>query len=116
MRSCAAREFMRERGERGGERLRSQEDERPLTHRIPPNPLLRYVINTTNYKFGGVSICRVPKKELSSDQQGSEIQDPNTGCQGESRSQETALREPHCNDQAATTGEAHSPPPPPPLL
>ena len=41
-----------------------------------------YVVNTTNYKFGGVSICRVPKKQLSRDQQGEEIQDPNSGCLG----------------------------------
>jgi bud site selection protein 31 len=39
-----------------------------------------YVINTTNYKFGGVSICRVPRKEMGED--AAPIQDPNTGCQG----------------------------------
>jgi len=38
-----------------------------------------YVINPRNYKFGTVSICRVPKQFLSS---GTEIEDPVTGCRG----------------------------------
>jgi bud site selection protein 31 len=38
-----------------------------------------YVINPRNYKFGTVSICRVPKKGLSV---GQEIEDPTTGCRG----------------------------------
>ena len=38
-----------------------------------------YVINPTNYKFGGVSICRVPK---SGRREKGEIQDPNSGCTG----------------------------------
>jgi len=38
-----------------------------------------YVINPRNYKFGTVSICRVPKQSLAP---GTEIQDPTTGCLG----------------------------------
>ncbi|GMH58456.1 hypothetical protein TrLO_g7390 [Triparma laevis f. longispina] len=38
-----------------------------------------YVITPSNYKFGGVSICRVPKGER---REKGEIQDPNTGCTG----------------------------------
>lgn len=38
-----------------------------------------YVINPRNYKFGTVSICRVPKQFLAA---GSEIEDPVTGCRG----------------------------------
>ncbi|GMH94925.1 hypothetical protein TrST_g7774 [Triparma strigata] len=38
-----------------------------------------YVITPSNYKFGGVSICRVPKSER---REKGEIQDPNTGCTG----------------------------------
>lgn len=38
-----------------------------------------YVINPRNYKFGTVSICRVPKQSLAP---GTEIQDPTTGCIG----------------------------------
>ncbi len=38
-----------------------------------------YVINPRNYKFGTVSICRVPKQSLA---QGTEIEDPTTGCRG----------------------------------
>lgn len=38
-----------------------------------------YVINPRNYKFGTVSICRVPKHCLAP---GTEIEDPMTGCRG----------------------------------
>lgn len=38
-----------------------------------------YVINPRNYKFGTVSICRVPKQYLAP---GTEIEDPTTGCRG----------------------------------
>ena len=38
-----------------------------------------YAINPRNYKFGTVSICRVPKHSLPS---GTEIEDPTTGCRG----------------------------------
>lgn len=38
-----------------------------------------YVINPRNYKFGTVSICRVPKSCLAA---GTEIEDPMTGCRG----------------------------------
>lgn len=38
-----------------------------------------YVINPRNYKFGTVSICRVPKQSLAP---GTEIEDPMTGCRG----------------------------------
>lgn len=38
-----------------------------------------YVINPKNYKFGTVSICRVPKQFLAA---GAEIEDPVTGCRG----------------------------------
>lgn len=38
-----------------------------------------YVINPRNYKFGTVSICRVPKQFLAP---GTEIEDPITGCRG----------------------------------
>jgi bud site selection protein 31 len=38
-----------------------------------------YVINPRNYKFGTVSICRVPKQFLAP---GTEIEDPVTGCRG----------------------------------
>lgn len=38
-----------------------------------------YVINTKNYKFGTVSICRVPKQCLSAD---TVVEDVNTGCRG----------------------------------
>lgn len=38
-----------------------------------------YVINPRNYKFGTVSICRVPKHCLA---EGSNIEDPTTGCRG----------------------------------
>lgn len=38
-----------------------------------------YVINPLNYKFGTVSICRVPKQFLAP---GTEIEDPVTGCRG----------------------------------
>lgn len=38
-----------------------------------------YVINPKNYKFGTVSICRVPKQCLAP---GTEIEDPTTGCRG----------------------------------
>jgi len=38
-----------------------------------------YSINPRNYKFGTVSICRVPKMNLPP---GQEIEDPNTGCRG----------------------------------
>eukprot|EP01038_Epipyxis_sp_PR26KG_P006970 gene6970-9529_t len=38
-----------------------------------------YVINPRNYKFGTVSICRVPKQFLAP---GTEIEDPMTGCRG----------------------------------
>lgn len=38
-----------------------------------------YVINPKNYKFGTVSICRVPKQFLAA---GTEIEDPTTGCRG----------------------------------
>ena len=36
-----------------------------------------YVINPRNYKFGTVSICRVPKQFLAP---GTFIEDPTTGC------------------------------------
>lgn len=35
-----------------------------------------YVINSRNYKFGTVSICRVPKQHLAPD---TVVEDPNTG-------------------------------------
>jgi len=38
-----------------------------------------YVINPRNYKFGTVSICRVPRHSLAS---GTSIEDPVTGCRG----------------------------------
>ena len=38
-----------------------------------------YAINPRNYKFGTVSICRVPRHALPP---GTEIEDPNTGCRG----------------------------------
>jgi hypothetical protein len=38
-----------------------------------------YTINPRNYKFGTVSICRVPKQYLAP---GIEIEDPVTGCHG----------------------------------
>eukprot|EP00953_Heterococcus_sp_UTEX-ZZ885_P028696 15295-Heterococcus_DN1.PRE.2 len=38
-----------------------------------------YVINSKNYKFGTVSICRVPKQHLA---EGTVVEDPNTGCRG----------------------------------
>mmetsp|Transcript_23944 Transcript_23944/g.26211 ORF Transcript_23944/g.26211 Transcript_23944/m.26211 type:complete len:290 (-) Transcript_23944:70-939(-) len=38
-----------------------------------------YVINPRNYKFGTVSICRVPKQFLAP---GTAIEDPTTGCRG----------------------------------
>ena len=38
-----------------------------------------YVINPRNYKFGTVSICRVPKHSLAP---GTYIEDPVTGCRG----------------------------------
>lgn len=38
-----------------------------------------FVINPRNYKFGTVSICRVPKQFLAA---GTEIEDPTTGCKG----------------------------------
>lgn len=38
-----------------------------------------YTINARNYKFGTVSICRVPKQFL---QPGTQIEDPTTGCHG----------------------------------
>lgn len=38
-----------------------------------------YVINTRNYKFGTVSICRVPRQCLAP---GTEIEDAVTGCRG----------------------------------
>ena len=38
-----------------------------------------YVINTRNYKFGTVSICRVPSQCLAP---GTEIEDATTGCRG----------------------------------
>jgi hypothetical protein len=38
-----------------------------------------YVINPKNYKFGTVSICRVPKQCRAP---GTEIEDPTTGCRG----------------------------------
>lgn len=38
-----------------------------------------YTINPRNYKFGTVSICRVPKQYLAP---GMEIEDPVTGCRG----------------------------------
>lgn len=38
-----------------------------------------YVINPQNYKFGTVSICRVPKQSLA---EGTVIEDPTTGCRG----------------------------------
>ena len=39
-----------------------------------------YVINSSNYKFGTTSICRVPLKDRSPEQQNA--QDPTTGCRG----------------------------------
>jgi bud site selection protein 31 len=39
-----------------------------------------YVINSTNYKFGTTSLCRVPWKDRSEDQK--QAQDPTTGCRG----------------------------------
>ena len=39
-----------------------------------------YVINSTNYKFGTTSICRVPMKDRGSEQK--KAQDPTTGCLG----------------------------------
>ena len=39
-----------------------------------------YVINPQNYKFGTVSICRVPLKDRSDEQM--TAQDPTTGCLG----------------------------------
>jgi bud site selection protein 31 len=39
-----------------------------------------YVINPSNYKFGTTSICRVPMKDRSAEQQ--TAQDPTTGCLG----------------------------------
>jgi bud site selection protein 31 len=38
-----------------------------------------YVINPKNFKFGTVSICRVPKKSIQS---GTPVEDPTTGCLG----------------------------------
>ena len=38
-----------------------------------------YVINPKNYKYGTVSICRVPKQFLAPN---TEIEDPTTGCRG----------------------------------
>lgn len=38
-----------------------------------------YVINPQNFKFGTVSICRVPKQSLAP---GTEIVEPTTGCRG----------------------------------
>jgi bud site selection protein 31 len=38
-----------------------------------------YVINPKNYKFGTVSICRVPSYSLT---EGMQIEDPVTGCRG----------------------------------
>ena len=38
-----------------------------------------YVINTRNYNFGTVSICRVPKQSLGEDQV---VECPTTGCRG----------------------------------
>ena len=38
-----------------------------------------YVINPKNYKFGTVSICRVPKNSLAA---GTVVEDPVTGCRG----------------------------------
>lgn len=38
-----------------------------------------YVINQRNYKFGTVSMCRVPKFNLAPDTQ---VEDPITGCRG----------------------------------
>jgi bud site selection protein 31 len=38
-----------------------------------------YVINPKNYKFGTVSICRVPSYSLT---EGMQIEDPITGCRG----------------------------------
>lgn len=38
-----------------------------------------YAINPRNYKFGTVSICRVPKQCLAV---GTQIEDPTTGCRG----------------------------------
>ena len=38
-----------------------------------------FAINPRNYKFGTVSICRVPRHALPP---GTEIEDPNTGCRG----------------------------------
>jgi len=39
-----------------------------------------YVINPSNYKFGTTSICRVPMRDRSTEQQ--TAQDPTTGCRG----------------------------------
>lgn len=38
-----------------------------------------YVINPQNFKFGTVSICRVPRQSLAA---GTEIVEPTTGCRG----------------------------------
>lgn len=38
-----------------------------------------YVINPKNYKFGTVSMCRVPKFNLAP---GTQVEDPITGCRG----------------------------------
>ena len=38
-----------------------------------------YVINPNNYKFGTVSLCRVPKQFLD---EGTIVEDPTTGCNG----------------------------------
>lgn len=38
-----------------------------------------YAINTKNFKFGTVAICRVPKKYLSED---TVVEDSNCGCRG----------------------------------
>ncbi len=38
-----------------------------------------YVINPKNFKFGTVSVCRVPKQFLAP---GTQIEDPTTGCRG----------------------------------
>jgi bud site selection protein 31 len=38
-----------------------------------------YVINPNNFKFGTVSICRVPRQSLG---EGNEIVEPTTGCRG----------------------------------
>lgn len=38
-----------------------------------------YVINPRNYKFGTVSVCRVPKSQLA---EGTVVEDATTGCRG----------------------------------